>query len=200
MDHKYCAVCKMNFKTLKNFQIHLETKRHIDRDKTETDMFVCNCGKSYTQRQNMYRHRKTCNKGILAVDPCIIANARIKMLEKQIEDLILAQTDNHCKQCTQEYTLFKVSTKRRNIKKEVRQNIVDKQEKTCGECKKELTPYFQIDHIIGLQFGGSNEESNLMALCCECHAIKSITENQCRKQIQDAILTILREKNKINSK
>ena len=57
-----------------------------------------------------------------------------------------------------------------------------------------LTPYFQIDHTVGLQFGGTDEESNLMALCCECHAMKSIAENQCRKQIHEAIQTILTDK------
>jgi hypothetical protein len=86
----------MVFKTAKLFQTHLITQRHIDREKAEIKMYICNCGKSYTQRQNMYRHRKVCSKGETAniTDPCIIANERIKMLEKQIEDLILAQNHN----------------------------------------------------------------------------------------------------------
>lgn len=87
-----------------------------------------------------------------------------------------------------------VPTKRRKINKDLRQQIADKQENTCGSCKLALTPYFQIDHTVGLQFGGTDEESNLMALCCECHNMKSIAENQCRKQIQEAIQTILTDK------
>jgi 5-methylcytosine-specific restriction endonuclease McrA len=87
-----------------------------------------------------------------------------------------------------------VPTKRRKINKDLRQQIADKQENACGSCKLALTPYFQIDHTVGLQFGGTDEESNLMALCCECHAMKSIAENQCRKQIQEAIQTILTDK------
>ena len=96
MNDKSCTVCKMVFKTAKLFQTHLITQRHIDREKAEIKMYICNCGKSYTQRQNMYRHRKICSKGEPATitDPCIIANERIKMLEKQIEDLILAQNHN----------------------------------------------------------------------------------------------------------
>jgi 5-methylcytosine-specific restriction endonuclease McrA len=54
-----------------------------------------------------------------------------------------------------------------------------------------LTPYYEIDHIIGLQFGGTDDDSNLMALCRECHGMKSIAE---RDQIKDAIKTIVREK------
>jgi 5-methylcytosine-specific restriction endonuclease McrA len=81
--------------------------------------------------------------------------------------------------------------KRKKISKEVRHQIVEKQGKICGECKLSLTPYFQIDHMIGLQFGGTDHESNLMALCCECHAMKSFAENQCREEIKGAIQTIL---------
>ena len=83
--------------------------------------------------------------------------------------------------------------KRKHIKKGTRQKIVDKQGNLCGDCKLTLTPFFQIDHVIGIQFGGTDEESNLMALCCECHAKKSVTENRCRKRIKDAILVILKE-------
>jgi len=86
-----------------------------------------------------------------------------------------------------------VPTIRRKINKDLRQSIVDKQENACGSCKLALTSYFQIDHTVGLQFGGTDEESNLMALCCECHAMKSIAENKCRKQIREAIQTILIE-------
>jgi predicted restriction endonuclease len=83
--------------------------------------------------------------------------------------------------------------KRKKISKVVRQHVVDKQEKACGMCKLVLTPYFEIDHIIGLQFGGTDDEANLMALCRDCHAKKSITENQRRDKIKDAIQTILSE-------
>ena len=89
-----CAVCKINFKTAKLYQTHIKTKRHINREKTDTTMFVCHCGKSYTQRQNMYRHKKTCETVATTLDPCQVANERIKLLEKQIEDLILAQTNS----------------------------------------------------------------------------------------------------------
>jgi len=84
--------------------------------------------------------------------------------------------------------------RRKPISKSVKQTIIDKQQNACGECKRVLSSFFQIDHIIALQFGGTDDESNLMALCCECHAMKSITENRCRTQIQEAIQTILREK------
>jgi len=90
--------------------------------------------------------------------------------------------------------------KRKHISKSVKQTIIGKQQNACGECKRVLSSFYQIDHIIALQFGGTDDESNLMALCCECHAKKSITENRCRTQIQEAIQTILREKLNIDQR
>ena len=87
----------------------------------------------------------------------------------------------------------KTRDKRKKINIHVRQQVAEKQQNTCGECKKELSPHFQLDHVIALQFGGTDEESNLMALCCECHNIKSIGENQCKQKIRAAIETILKE-------
>ena len=85
------------------------------------------------------------------------------------------------------------TTKRKKISKGIRQRIADKQQHKCGECEQKLPPFFHLDHIVGLQFDGTDEESNLMALCYECHTKKNICENQSRKQIRDAIQNILRE-------
>jgi hypothetical protein len=72
-----------------------------------------------------------------------------------------------------------------------RKEIAASQENKCVDCKNELTEYYEIDHIIGLQYGGDNSRDNLQALCCECHAKKSMLENKHRKEIQTAIRTIL---------
>ena len=87
----------------------------------------------------------------------------------------------------------KKQDKRKKISKGVRQKIAENQQNKCGECEQILTPFFHLDHIVGLQFGGTDEESNLMALCYECHTKKTMCENKCRKQIRDAIQTVLRE-------
>lgn len=126
------------------------------------------------EKQSMKKEFEALKKEILK------ANKRLEKEEKKIQ--VVATT------------LPPVSTKRRKISKDLRQKIADKQGNACGSCNLTLTSYFQIDHTVGLQFGGTDEESNLMALCCECHAMKSIAENQCRKQIHEAIQTILTEK------
>ena len=123
----------------------------------------------------------------------------IESMQQKI-DLIAILLQNGVERESDSQCLFaqpqpqKSRDKRKKINTDVRRQVVDKQENACGMCKLALTPYFEIDHIIGLQFGGTDDEANLMALCRDCHAMKSIGENQCRKQIHDAIQNILREK------
>ena len=118
---------------------------------------------------------------------------KIDLIAILLQNGAVRESDSQCL-FAQPQTQQKSRDKRKKISKEARQHVVDKQENACGMCKLVLTPYFEIDHIVGLQFGGTDDESNLMALCRECHAMKSITENQCRPQIKDAIQTILRDK------
>jgi 5-methylcytosine-specific restriction endonuclease McrA len=109
----------------------------------------------------------------------------------------LDKTKDEIKKMKEEIKKIKGEPKSRDIRKQInketRTEVVIEQENKCGECKEELSLYFQIDHVVGIQFGGTNEKSNLMALCCECHTKKSIAENKCRRQIKEAIQTILRE-------
>jgi len=60
-------------------------------------------------------------------------------------------------------------------------------------CHAKMSKYFNIDHIVALQYGGTNEIDNLQALCCECHMKKSVLENKARGRIKEAILTIMKE-------
>lgn len=199
MDTFDCTICAMKFARKDNLDRHMETKKH--REKTENaannsrQTFICgNCSKSYLYKSGLSKHKHNCkrkNKTVTMEEVAIIISQfedEKKIMQKQIDDLMLQVKK------ISENTSSIFSAKRIKVNANMRQCIVNKQENSCGQCKKELTPYFQIDHIIGLQFGGTNEESNLMALCCECHNVKSITENQCRKKIQDAIQTIMAEK------
>lgn len=135
-----------------------------------------------------------------------VQNARIETMQQQIDEQkkeqkkmkdIIAAIEHHNNKSSSPRLIQpqsqKSRAKRKKINKDVRRQVVDKQGNACGMCKLELTPYFEIDHTIGLQFGGTDDESNLMALCRECHAKKSIKENQCRKRIKEAIQTIVRE-------
>lgn len=75
--------------------------------------------------------------------------------------------------------------------KQIRIYVYNKQNKQCNICKVELNDVWQLDHCVALQFGGDDNIENLQALCCQCHATKSIQENKKRKEIKDAIRTVL---------
>ena len=219
-----CELCKQTFTRMQSLDRHNASKMHKNRSKAGVEKYTCGCGKYYLHQNSVRNHKMKCTfkeSAIIVNGPpqtIIPASAQDILLEyqqkaeqqmnvmkqgfdkeiKEIKDSFEEET-RKIKAQFLEYRPHPVNSreKRKKISKEVRQLIVEKQGKACGECKLILTPYFQLDHIIGLQFGGTDDESNLMALCCECHSIKSISENQCRKQIQDALQNILKEKRKI---
>ena len=87
----------------------------------------------------------------------------------------------------QEYGPLGLSTKRVRLNNTQRLKIARSQMYQCvgTNCLKKsktedrlLPTTFEIDHKIGLQFGGSNEEENLQALCPDCHRLKTQIENQ----------------------
>ncbi len=47
----------------------------------------------------------------------------------------------------------------------------------CNGCGNQLSHTFQVDHKIDLQFGGDNSVGNLAALCNNCHASKTASNN-----------------------
>ena len=46
----------------------------------------------------------------------------------------------------------------------------------CGACKQTLDATYEIDHVTPLFRGGTNDSSNLQALCRSCHISKSAGE------------------------
>ena len=47
----------------------------------------------------------------------------------------------------------------------------------CGDCRQKLNAWFEVDHKTRLEYGGSNEVDNLVALCRNCHGKKTAFEN-----------------------
>ena len=48
---------------------------------------------------------------------------------------------------------------------------------TCKHCGL-VTMSLELDHIINVAQGGTEDESNLQSLCAPCHLKKTITESQ----------------------
>lgn len=56
-----------------------------------------------------------------------------------------------------------------------------------SSCRKLLPPSFDVDHIIPLHKGGTNDVTNLQILCCRCHRMKCITEQLERNRTDNCV-------------
>ena len=57
-----------------------------------------------------------------------------------------------------------------------KKRVGSNQQWKCKKCNSLLTYTYETDHIIPKRDGGSDDISNLQALCPNCHAEKTITE------------------------
>lgn len=66
---------------------------------------------------------------------------------------------------------------KRSVSETKKKFVASRQNWCCGSCQKQLTAWFEVDHKIRLEYGGSNHIDNLVALCRECHGEKTTMEN-----------------------
>ena len=70
----------------------------------------------------------------------------------------------------------KKSTKR-SVSETKKKFVAASQNWKCGKCQRQLPAWFEVDHKIRLEYGGSNHIDNLVALCRDCHGEKTAIEN-----------------------
>jgi hypothetical protein len=66
---------------------------------------------------------------------------------------------------------------KRSVSETKKKYVASNQNWKCGDCGKQLTAWYEVDHKVRLEYGGSNEVSNLVALCRDCHGKKTTIEN-----------------------
>ena len=66
---------------------------------------------------------------------------------------------------------------KRSVSETKKKYVASSQNWKCGECQKQLNAWFEVDHKVRLEYGGSNHIDNLVALCRECHGKKTTIEN-----------------------
>ena len=66
---------------------------------------------------------------------------------------------------------------KRSVSETKKKFVASGQNWKCGDCGNQLTAWFEVDHKVRLDYGGSNEVNNLVALCRECHGKKTTIEN-----------------------
>jgi hypothetical protein len=70
-----------------------------------------------------------------------------------------------------------VKTTKRCVSETKKKYVAAEQGWKCGACKNQLPAWFEVDHKIRLDNGGSNHVDNLVALCRDCHGKKTAFEN-----------------------
>ena len=65
---------------------------------------------------------------------------------------------------------------KRNVSGLLKKKIAAGQQWKCGACAATLDETYEVDHKLALFQGGTNEPSNLVALCPNCHRHKTVEE------------------------
>jgi len=68
-------------------------------------------------------------------------------------------------------------TTKRCVSETKKKYVASQQGWNCGACNKQLPAWFEVDHKIRLDNGGTNHIDNLVALCRDCHGKKTAFEN-----------------------
>jgi hypothetical protein len=69
------------------------------------------------------------------------------------------------------------NSSKRSVSETKKKYVASRQGWKCGDCGNQLSAWFEVDHKIRLEHGGSNHVDNLVALCRECHGCKTAMEN-----------------------
>lgn len=90
---------------------------------------------------------------------------------------VLAMPDNN--QMASEAKIMNSGKKsnKRSVSETKKKFVAARQNWKCGDCQDQLNAWFEVDHKIRLEYGGSNHIDNLVALCRDCHGKKTTIEN-----------------------
>lgn len=105
-------------------------------------------------------------------------------IDKQSKDMLTpflstGGSENYARQQASIRKIEKSGTKgtKRSVSETKKKYVASQQSWSCNKCKQKLNHTFEVDHKIRLDQGGTNEVSNLEALCRECHGQKTSFEN-----------------------
>jgi 5-methylcytosine-specific restriction endonuclease McrA len=65
---------------------------------------------------------------------------------------------------------------KRKVNGTMKKIVASEQKWRCKRCSCLLTACYEVDHVIRLEIGGTNDRTNLVALCRECHGMKTSYE------------------------
>jgi hypothetical protein len=69
------------------------------------------------------------------------------------------------------------TSNKRSVSETKKKFVAARQNWRCHDCQRQLPAWFEVDHTVRLEHGGSNHIDNLTALCRDCHGKKTAIEN-----------------------
>ena len=69
------------------------------------------------------------------------------------------------------------NSNKRSVGETKKKYVASQQSWKCAHCQNQLEAWYDVDHKVRLEYGGSNHISNLEALCKNCHGKKTAMEN-----------------------
>lgn len=90
---------------------------------------------------------------------------------------VLSSCDNENIQNTNKILNSGKTSNVRCVSESKKKWVAAQQNWKCGNCGEQLPAWYDIDHTVRLEHGGTNDVSNLVALCKGCHGKKTMMEN-----------------------
>lgn len=105
-------------------------------------------------------------------------------IDKSSKDMLTPFLETHVSQGDKKYEMstsriVKSGSKpnKRSVSETKKKFVASQQNWKCNKCEQKLNHTFEVDHVLRLENGGTNEVTNLEALCRECHGQKTAFEN-----------------------
>jgi 5-methylcytosine-specific restriction protein A len=108
---------------------------------------------------------------------------QVMPIDKQSKDMLTPfLSSNQGCHSREQASIRKIETSgskgtKRSVSETKKKYVASQQNWTCNKCNQKLNHTFEVDHKVRLEYGGTNEVSNLEALCRECHGQKTSFEN-----------------------
>ena len=90
------------------------------------------------------------------------------------EMILNSQVSNNQSYSPESSILNNKKQHKRSVSETKKKYVASSQNWTCKNCHEKLEATFEVDHVIELQDGGTNNIDNLVALCRNCHGKKGM--------------------------
>ncbi len=98
-------------------------------------------------------------------------------IDKNVSNFILDMTKKNDFASSSDTVRVNGGNVKRSVSETKKKFVAARQNWHCADCQKQLPAWFEVDHTIRLDKGGSNHVDNLTALCRDCHGKKTAIEN-----------------------